>query len=341
MNKLRNTVFAILSTAALAGVAYAQNNDNYTPSAGAGKPNLPITAEKPAGTFSGEPVMNGYRLSQFGNFVQDWHFVTVRFRRDTGEMRLTYANDKAWKVLQDGKGVYPDGATFIKIGIMAEEDPAFTSSIMPSGAKRYQVMVKDSKKHKETDGWGYALFDVDGKTFDVDPDGQATACHACHRIVEDRGFVFSQVMNLDVHKPALLSIVQGVQSTAIPASRLEFKTEETKNLSRKIVEALPFGTTQVRALQGELRGALFQGTIDEIRPTLAEEAARAGMPAILYDGDGIRFSIAYIDPKEPSCTPPDGGFGNYFRAPHTTSPPGNKAYPVSELVFCQSPPKFK
>ena len=76
----------------------------------------------------GEAVFNGYTLKQFGDFVHNWHFVTVRFRRDSGEMRFAYANDIAWKALSEHSTDYPDGAVFAKIGVSTMEDPAFTDS---------------------------------------------------------------------------------------------------------------------------------------------------------------------------------------------------------------------
>jgi len=330
MSRFRRTVLVLASCLSMTSLSYAEQGYNNPP-------NLPAGSYVGTGKFDGQTSMNGYKLEQFGDFVNDWHFVTVRFRRDTGEMRLTYANDSAWKALKAGKGAYPDGATFIKIGIMAEEDPAFISSIAPAGAKRYQVMVKDSKKHTETDGWGYALFDINAKTFDIDPQGQTMACHACHRIVEDRGFVFSQGMNLDVNKPALMGIAHGMESGSMPPARLEFKTEDVKTLSKKIRDVLPAEFTQVRALQGELRGQIFQGTIDEIRPTLAAEAQKSGLPAILYDGDGVRFSIVFINPGRPDCAAPNGSFANNFIAPHTIQVPGDRTYPVKMIDFCQAP----
>lgn len=72
--------------------------------------------------------MNGYSLSQFPDFIKKWHFVTVRYRKDAHEMRFSYANDKAWETLQAGAKKYPDGAVFAKLGIMTQEDLAFSAS---------------------------------------------------------------------------------------------------------------------------------------------------------------------------------------------------------------------
>src|SRR4051812_4515226 len=46
--------------------------------------------------------MNGHSLREFVGFEKNWKLVTVRFRKDTGELRFTYANDLAWKNLKAG-----------------------------------------------------------------------------------------------------------------------------------------------------------------------------------------------------------------------------------------------
>src|SRR4051812_14748421 len=92
-------------------------------------------------------TINGYSLDQFPNFQRDWHFVTVRYRKDTGELRLIYANDLAYETLLKQPVDYPDGAIFGKIAFQTGEDPDFPSSAIPYGIKRYQFMVRNKAKH--------------------------------------------------------------------------------------------------------------------------------------------------------------------------------------------------
>lgn len=57
------------------------------------------------------------------------------------------------------------------------------------GAKRIEAFtVKDSKKYKETDGWGYFAYDGKGNNIVKD---MFKDCHACHSHVKDKDFVFS------------------------------------------------------------------------------------------------------------------------------------------------------
>ncbi len=255
-----------------------------------------------------EPLdtMNGYKLKQFEGFEQKWRLVTVRYRKDTGEMRLTYANDVAWKTLSEGRTDYPKGAVFAKIGVQTEPDPAFTTSLSPDGARRYQFMVRDEQKHKDTFGWGYALFSKEGKRFPEDTLVQSRACAACHQIVGDRGQIFSSPMNIsDDFKKVKLSQRNFVDFEELSVSKLPVEVRET----------LPPGTTRVRSVVGRLRTRLFQGTLDEIRPALTKEVIRTQLVALLMDEEGKRFSTVMPE-KTKDC-----GYGSHgYRAVHNFRP---------------------
>lgn len=57
------------------------------------------------------------------------------------------------------------------------------------GAKRIEAfMVKDSKRYKSTNGWGYFAYDGKGNSLVKD---MAKDCHSCHSQVKDKDFVFS------------------------------------------------------------------------------------------------------------------------------------------------------
>jgi hypothetical protein len=237
--------------------------------------------------------MNGYRFESFKGFETKWKLVTVRYRKDTSEMRFTYANDLAWKTLKSGKVNYPDGAIFAKIGLMTQDDPAFSSSACPSGAKRYQFMIKNKKRHPETDGWGYALFDFEGKIFPENSTDKTMACVACHRLVAERGYVFSEAMDLSPgHNTGLSKSFQ---------SKVIFESVSASSLPESIAKNLPPHTDSVRSVTGDISKYLFQGTLDEIRPLLAKEANSSKHPAILINSDKTRFSIVYLNPIDQSC----------------------------------------
>lgn len=275
--------------------------------------------------------MNGYALEDYADFWKNpnkWHFVTVRYRKDSGEMRLTYANDIAWKALLAGGKDYPDGAVFGKVGLLTHEDPAFTSSAVPSGARRYQLMIKDKKKWPDTDGWGYALFDWQGLAVREDQDIAAQACHACHALVPERDYVFSEPFRLEIGAKAPVP-----QAEALP--RISFETISFSELPEKAREKMPEGLKQARLVQGDIAQKIFRGTIDEIRPTLAKETLQSGLPAALVSHDGTLFSVMFADTPQQPCRPEAGIKGIKLHSLYTTGNfPGKDSF-VVVAEYCE------
>lgn len=231
--------------------------------------------------------MNDIDFSKYQGFEKKWKLVTVRYRTDTREMRVTYANDIAAKALKANSKDYPDGAVFAKIGLATQDDPAFTSSRVPSGAQRFQFMVRDKKKYATTGGWGYALFGMPGIVFKETPIvQQSMACYACHQIVHDRGDVFSQFANLS-------SFPSGGPSkiSAELKARLEYENIATDQLPEYIRERFDPSLKTVRAIKGLLTKSVFQGTIDEIRPSLLDEARRTGEVIVFAPTDKTQFAM--------------------------------------------------
>ena len=97
-------------------------------------------------------TMAGIRLAEYTEIEKTWKLVTVRYRNDSGELRLVYANNLAWSSLKDGVSVYPDGAVFAKIALKSQYDPLFPSSLEPSQARRFQFMIRDAQKFPDTRG---------------------------------------------------------------------------------------------------------------------------------------------------------------------------------------------
>ena len=270
-------------------------------------------------------VMNGMKLADFKDFEKNWHLVTVRFRKDTQEMRWTFANDAAWKTLSSGSIEYQNGAMFAKIGAVTHEDTQFPSSAVPSGARRFQFMVRDSKKFNDTGGWGYSLFDVDGKIF-PDPIKETTmACYACHQIVENRGQVFSQPFTF--LSDSKVRIETTFFSNQKGFRTIEFGWAEISTLPKTLRELLPPKHTRIRLVRDSLlQKNLFQGTLDEIRPRLELEAYKHDSPAALIAADGKRFSVV-TPAEEKTCKK-----NRSFKAITTLSSP--KTGEIATIAYC-------
>jgi hypothetical protein len=254
--------------------------------------------------------MNGFKLSDFPDFEKKWKLVTVRYRKDTGEMRLTYANELAAENLLKGVTDYPEGSVFAKIGIKTVEDSAFPSSAVPAGARRYQFMVRDKKKFASTDGWGYALFDKSGQIYPEDQALQSAACAACHHIVPERGYVFSQLMELSVFQNA---------SAAAPkkethySERIKFKEVPAEKIPEIVKKELPKDVKTAKQVVHEISKFLFQGTLDEVKPLLAEESVKSKMPVYIVSPDEKAFAVVYVENNEIMCDQ-EGKKGYFMKA---------------------------
>ncbi|HVK60456.1 MAG TPA: cytochrome P460 family protein [Bdellovibrionales bacterium] len=220
-------------------------------------------------------VMNDIAYEKNKDFERTWRLVTVRYREDSKELRFTYANDIAWKAMFSLTPNYPDGAMFAKTAILTENDPSFTSSRTPSASVRYQFMLRNKKKYKETEGWGYALFNADGKLFKDDVKVATQACAACHRIVPERDYVFSRPFQKEFYAQTGHSSFPSGNNTSI-----KFLPREKKYFAKSVQEYLL--NANVESLEGPLKDNAFSGTLDEVVPLLLERAKKLSTDALLF-----------------------------------------------------------
>lgn len=102
-----------------------------------------------------------------------------------GGIHHIYANKKALDALQKGK-VFPDGAVLIFDLLEAKSRD---HAIVEGPRKVLGVMQKDSKRFKETGGWGFEAFKGDTRERVVsDPKRD---CFTCHEAQKQKDYVFS------------------------------------------------------------------------------------------------------------------------------------------------------
>lgn len=295
------------------------------------------------GKVAAAPVeMNGIQLMQYGDFTNDWKLITVRFRQDTKEMRTVYANPIALDALKKGIYPFPEGSAFGKVGLKTGVDPAFNTSIVPSGARRFQLMVKNTKKYPDTDGWGYALFQSDGELYPGDMKNETASCHACHKLVPERNFVFSELVGFSP-KEKHVAIVQPKADGVEIKPRVEFEEmafAKTTGSLKPILKSLKI--KKVRIISGNLRKTFFSGTLDEITPLLINELAAAkndpqlAVGFISEDHKTFKILINKI-PRDSNC--PDSGHVS-LRVFEASKGESQKSS-VSETAICSPLNEFK
>lgn len=251
--------------------------------------------------------MNDIAFSEYGDFTKTWKLVTVRYRQDTHEMRFTYANEKAWESLSKGIMNYPDGSVFAKIGFKSSVDPAFNSSIVPSGARRFQYMVKNSEKYKDTDGWGYAVFTSEGGFFEGDHKTVTQSCHACHKVVPERGFVFSEALEFS----PFVKNIQKTYDLQKNMNHIVFEAIASSSFKEKLkLSQKKMGLKKVYVIAGDLRDYFFGGTLDEVTPLLINYVIKNNSAAGFVSRDQKTFKILKMN-KKSSCDANSLGFISY------------------------------
>jgi hypothetical protein len=151
---------------------------------------------------------NGVAFAEFKGY-EAWQVIASSQPDDAGGcgsspapgcIKAILGNPVMIKAYKDGipaNGIsVPDGAAMAKIEWHKKRDaPSAYPVTVPGTFSEVSFMVKDSKRFRSTNGWGYATFryDASSDTFTAFGDGPAFAntCHACHTIVRANDFVFT------------------------------------------------------------------------------------------------------------------------------------------------------
>jgi Cytochrome P460 len=143
-----------------------------------------------------QKVPGGLAFSEFRGY-EGWQLVSVS--EDGGLMAAILANPvmiRAYEAGIPGNGKpFPDGSKMAKIHWNPKKLETFPSALVPGSLHDTDFMVKDSKRFKDSGGWGWEAFEYDtaprkltpATTGDRPPQGNDAKCGlGCHTIVEKR-----------------------------------------------------------------------------------------------------------------------------------------------------------
>ena len=147
-------------------------------------------------------VPGGLAFSEFKGY-ESWQVVSVSqdgplFAAILGNPAMIKAYEAG--IPANGKPV-PDGAKFAKIHWVPKKLETFTAATVPGTLHDVDFMVKDSKRFKDSGGWGYGAFEYDtashayrpADTKDQPPQANDAKCgFGCHTIVQKQDYVFTQ-----------------------------------------------------------------------------------------------------------------------------------------------------
>jgi Cytochrome P460 len=148
-------------------------------------------------------VPGGLAFSEFRGY-ESWQTISVS--HNGPHLALILGNPamiNAYKAGIPGNGKpFPDGAKMAKVHWNPKKNDAQPGGpLQPDTQSDVDFMVKDSKRFADSGGWGYAVFKYDsatdafkpGTSEDQPPQLNDAKCgFACHTLVKDKDYVFSE-----------------------------------------------------------------------------------------------------------------------------------------------------
>jgi hypothetical protein len=146
-------------------------------------------------------VPGGLGFAEFRGY-EGWQLISIS--HDGTVMAATLGNPAmiaAYKAgyPENGKP-FPDGSRMAKIHWNPVKSQQSLGAIVPGTLHDVDFMVKDSKRFKDSGGWGWAAFEYDtvshtftpATTANKPPQGNDAKCGlGCHTIVQKRDYVFT------------------------------------------------------------------------------------------------------------------------------------------------------
>lgn len=159
-------------------------HDTAVVNAATGRSLPPIALDKQDAPIA----LNGVRYSKD---FRNWQVISTTNRFDNNRsIRVIYANPIAVQAIKSNH-IKPwlEGSGIVKVvwDIIEEKD----GDILPGKFNNVQIMIKDSKRFTESEGWGFAKFTGKGHV----PYGKKAsfnaACFNCHKAASENGYVFN------------------------------------------------------------------------------------------------------------------------------------------------------
>ena len=105
-----------------------------------------------------------------------------------GGIHHIYANELARQGYRTGR--FPDGSVIVYDLLETKE---VSGNTIEGAPRRLDVMVKDSRKFKDTEGWRFASFAKGDRANGQLADDKQRKCLECHAKRKDRDYVFSEL----------------------------------------------------------------------------------------------------------------------------------------------------
>jgi hypothetical protein len=181
------------------------------PNAGGGSSPNQAAAAAPISLTAVQPELTGF---PFDPSFESWKPISTTDRGDNYTFRFILGNEVALEAAQAGNiSPWPDGARFAKIAW--QQQPGADGLIHPGKFIQVELMLKDARLYKDTEGWGWGRW----RGLDLKPYGNdahfVNECTGCHLPVRGNDYVYTLPIT-----PATINREEAVNNAAaaLPAT---------------------------------------------------------------------------------------------------------------------------
>lgn len=122
---------------------------------------------------------------------RQWKAVSSTERFDNNSFRVILANPIAEKAIKEGNNIpYPDGAILAKL--VWHQKALSNGAIAPGEFSHVEFMIKDRKRFRKTEGWGWARWKGEALTPHGTTSMFVNECINCHKPAARTDFTFTK-----------------------------------------------------------------------------------------------------------------------------------------------------
>ena len=192
----------------------------------------PVANAKPEASVAGsshiavplntvQPEFNGF---PFDPDFLNWKPISFTDRGDNNTFRFVLGNRIAVQAARSGHiSPWPDGTRFAKIAW--QQESGSDGLIYPGNFIQVELMLKDARRYKATDGWGWGRWrGADLKPYGKDA-GFVNECTGCHLPVQGNDYVYTLPMTT-AHVPGedVVNNPAAVLPASLPDQPLDWRS---------------------------------------------------------------------------------------------------------------------
>jgi hypothetical protein len=217
----------------------------------------------------------------FDSNFETWKLISTTDRGDNNTFRFVLGNDIAVKAVQSGNITpWPEGARLAKVAW--QQELGSDGLIHPGQFVQIELMLKNTRKYKNTDGWGWGRW----RGLDLKPYGKdarfVNECTGCHLPVRGNDYVYTLP----------------ITTSKIP------KDEIVNNAAAALPSSLPYqplGWSAITVYVDPMTHttATLYGNDIAMRTVMSMSAIRTAAGELEYAGGSVLALVTWVQRQDP------------------------------------------